>query len=65
MTPGREGTTPIAQGTGGHGTTKNARNEALNKTKQNKNKEKIKLVGVLVTLWREGGRMSGKKRGWI
>lgn len=53
----------MAQGTDGHGTTKNARNEALNKTKQNK--EKIKLVGILVTLWREGGKRSDKKRGWI
>lgn len=56
MTPGKEGTTPMAQGTNGHGTTKNARNEALNKTKQNKNKEKIKLVGILVTSGGKGGR---------
>lgn len=46
------------------GNTKNAGDEALNKTKQNKNKEKIKLVGVLDTHWREVGRVSDKKRGW-
>lgn len=42
-TPGKEGTTPTAQGTRDTRHMENARDKPSNKTKQNKNKEKIKI----------------------
>lgn len=70
-TPGKEGTTPTAQGTRDTRHMENARDKPSNKTKQNKNKEKIKISWCSESGSRPhagerlGGLLSDKKRGWV